>query len=254
MSTVTTLSRTPAKVYRAHPGVPVMYPMLCNVSAFPSLSLLRPVAQASDSAASGKSTFATEQVSLDAWFVAEVLPLEPLLVSYIRRNLMPGHPAGDATDLRQDVFVRAFEGAALRRPDCARSFVMTIARNLLVDHARRAQVVAIDTWEDLSLTEIACNAPSPDQVLAGRQELCLLAQALTTLPQGCREVIELRKITGMSQREVADHLGVGENTVEKQVSKGMRLLADALMERGVDLGRTLFGKRAARRQELNRSA
>jgi DNA-directed RNA polymerase specialized sigma24 family protein len=37
-------------------------------------------------------------------------------------------------------------------------------------------------------------------------------------------VVQLRKIDGLSQRDVADHLGVTEGTVEKQIAKGIRFL------------------------------
>jgi RNA polymerase sigma-70 factor (ECF subfamily) len=55
-----------------------------------------------------------------------------------------------------------------------------------------------------------------------------LSRALDHLPPRCREVIWLRRVEGMSQREVADQLGITEKTVEKHLAKGMRLLADTV--------------------------
>ncbi|MFC3469327.1 sigma factor-like helix-turn-helix DNA-binding protein [Massilia oculi] len=46
----------------------------------------------------------------------------------------------------------------------------------------------------------------------------------------------LRKVDGMSQRAVAAEMGVTEDTVEKQIAKGMRAIADALFARGVGAG------------------
>ena len=40
----------------------------------------------------------------------------------------------------------------------------------------------------------------------------------------------LRKVEQLSQRAVAERLGIQEKAVEKQVSRGMRLLAQALLE------------------------
>jgi RNA polymerase sigma-70 factor (ECF subfamily) len=39
--------------------------------------------------------------------------------------------------------------------------------------------------------------------------------------------VELRKIEGWSQKEIADHLGMSEKAVEKQVWTGVRAIRDA---------------------------
>jgi RNA polymerase sigma-70 factor (ECF subfamily) len=52
---------------------------------------------------------------------------------------------------------------------------------------------------------------------------------LDRLPPRCREVIVLRKIEGLSQREVAARMGIGEDTVERQMVQGMRALVDFML-------------------------
>ena len=49
------------------------------------------------------------------------------------------------------------------------------------------------------------------------------------LPARCREVVWLRRVEELSQREVAERLGITEKTVEKHIAKGMRLLADRFL-------------------------
>lgn len=70
----------------------------------------------------------------------------------------------------------------------------------------------------------------PERHLSCRSELRLLQVALDLLPRRCREVVELRKIEGLSQREVASRLGIAEDTVQKQVAKGIRSLAQARLK------------------------
>ncbi|MEP6897569.1 MAG: sigma-70 region 4 domain-containing protein, partial [Rhodanobacter sp.] len=41
-----------------------------------------------------------------------------------------------------------------------------------------------------------------------------------------REVMWLRRVEELPQKEVALRMGIGEKTVEKQVAKGMRLIAE----------------------------
>lgn len=65
----------------------------------------------------------------------------------------------------------------------------------------------------------------PLEKLMARSELRLLQGALELLPVRCREVFQLRKIDGLSQREVAQKMGITEDTVERQVAKGVRAAA-----------------------------
>ncbi|KQV90208.1 hypothetical protein ASD15_23040 [Massilia sp. Root351] len=162
---------------------------------------------------------------LSAWFVEQVLPLEGVLERYLRRNW---RDAGEIADLRQEVYARVYDGCAQRRPESAQAFVLSTARNLLIDRARRAQIVSIEAFADMDTLAPTIDELSPERHLAARSELRLLQLALNLLPARCREVVELRKIEGLSQREVASRMGITEDTVERQVSKGVRALAVAL--------------------------
>lgn len=170
---------------------------------------------------------------LNAWFVDQVLPLEAVLERFLRRNW---RDMDEIPDLRQEVYARVYDGCARCRPESAQAFVLTTARNLLIDRARRAQIVSIETYADMDALAPTLDELSPERHLAARSELKLLQIALNLLPARCREVIELRKIEGLSQREVASRMGITEDTVERQVSKGVRALAMALQTAGLGSG------------------
>lgn len=163
---------------------------------------------------------------LDAWFIREVLPLEAALMRYLRRNW---REEGDLADLRQDVYVRVYDAARQGIPKQAKPFVFSTARNLLIDLVRRSRVISIETVADLELSNVSTEEVSPEQQVIARAELRQLQAALDRLPPRCREVVVMRKIDGISQREVAFRLGIAEDTVEKHVAKGARMLADILL-------------------------
>ncbi len=71
---------------------------------------------------------------------------------------------------------------------------------------------------------------SPDRHAAAGQELRRIATLVAGLPAKCRQAFLLRKVEGLSQREVAQRMGISENTVEKHVGKGLRLLMDAFAD------------------------
>lgn len=171
-----------------------------------------------------------EVESLGNWFVANVLPHEPGLMQFLRRNW---RDAEELDDLRQEVYARVFDAAATRLPENPQAFVLLVARNLLIDRARRSKVVSIETYADMEMVMPHADELTPERHLSAWAELKLFRTALSLLPARCQQVVRLRKIQGMSQRDVAAHMGITEDTVERQVSKGIRALADSL-GRGMD--------------------
>ncbi|CAN7166844.1 sigma-70 family RNA polymerase sigma factor [Pseudoduganella sp. LjRoot289] len=163
--------------------------------------------------------------ALDNWFVQEVLPLEPMLIGFLRRNC---RETDDIVDLRQDVYVRVYEAAEAGLPDTPKAFVFAVARNLLIDRARHMQVAAIVALAPSGELPDHVDELCPERHAMGRQDIKCLEQAFSDLPPKCREVVQLRKIAGLSQRDVAAQLGITEGTVEKQIAKGIRFLTAAL--------------------------
>src|SRR3546814_5809305 len=78
---------------------------------------------------------------LDQWFAEQILPYEGALTAYLRR-VWPD--PSEIADLRQEVYVRVYQGAGKQRPPVARFFLFTVARNLLIDRLRKSRVVPID--------------------------------------------------------------------------------------------------------------
>jgi len=162
-------------------------------------------------------------ISLDDWFANEILVHEGALMRYLQRCW---YQRDEIPDLRQDIYVRVYEAAAKARPAMPKSFMFTVARHLMTDRLRRARVVSIDAVGDIDALNVLIDDISPERRLGARQELQRLAEALDRLPPRCRQVMWLRRVEDLSQKAVAAHMGISEKTVEKQVAKGMRLMAD----------------------------
>ena len=162
---------------------------------------------------------------LQEWFCSEVLPLERALTAFIRRNW---RDPSDVTDIRQEIYERALVGARAGLPLHASGYLYTVARNHIANRARRAKIVSFDLVADLnSGGQFGFFEPEP--TLIARDELRRVIRGLEQLPPRCREVVQLRKVEGLSTREVAERMGVGVNTVEKQLTLGMRALTDFML-------------------------
>lgn len=125
-----------------------------------------------------------------------------------------------ADDVAQETWVRATTTTAAM-PDNPRAYLYRMAGNLAVDHVRRqkSQIGAIsDTdWPN----QIATPDPAPDRVVAARQELAILNEAVRDLPERCRMVFLLYRGRGLTMRQIATQLGISEKTVEKHIARAM---------------------------------
>ena len=171
--------------------------------------------------------------TLEQWFIREVLAHEGALMRHLSR-VWPNR--SEIRDIRQEAYVRVYEAARKARPLAPKSFLFATARNLMADRIRRERVVCIEARGELDALNVLVDEISPERRTSARQELAHLARAFERLPLRCREVMWLTKVESLSQQEVASRLGVREKAVEKQVSRGIRLLAEALFHEGTDVG------------------
>jgi RNA polymerase sigma-70 factor (ECF subfamily) len=160
--------------------------------------------------------------TLNSWFAREILVHEGALMRYLRRSWLRGE---EVHDLRQEIYVRVYEAAARSRPAQPKSFMFTTARHLMTDRLRRERVVSIEAVGDIDALNVPVDEVTPDRRLDAHQELKRLAEAFDRLPDRCREVVWLRRVEQLSQKQVAARMGISEKTVEKQIAKGARLIA-----------------------------
>ncbi len=171
------------------------------------------------------------QLDQARWFAEEVRPHIGDLHAYVRRSF-PG--VRDVDDVVQDSLVRIWIAWAGRRIESARPFLFKIARRRAIDvlrHDRASPLLAIG---DPAALPVAEEGPSPLDALGDSEKVELVAEAIAHLPARCREIVVLRKLHGLSQREVAARLGLSERTVEVQVARGVRRCAHHLRRRGLD--------------------
>lgn len=165
-----------------------------------------------------------------AWYVAEVQPHAVELRAWLHGRYAV---LSDPDDLVQEALTRVWRERQARPVPSPRALLYTTARNLALDQIRRRQVVRIDALAELAELSVLEDSPSAADTTARNQELDLLTQALQSLPERCRQVLTLRKIYGLSQREIATQLGISEHTVEAQVGNGMRRCTEFLARHGL---------------------
>jgi len=134
--------------------------------------------------------------------------------------------AGAADDLLQKTFLKLHVARRVYRPEGSfRSWIFTIARNVLRDDARqrsRGRVAETDEFdEQVSTDPVSRVRPSAEIGL-------MVTEALGTLPLTQREVIVLNRYHGMTYAEIGELLGVSENAVKQRAFQAMRRLRQRL--------------------------
>jgi RNA polymerase sigma-70 factor (ECF subfamily) len=134
-----------------------------------------------------------------------------------------------ADDAAQEAIEKAF--AALDRFDESRPFGPWLKRipvNRAIDLLRSHASHRTETMAEIDALNVLDDTDDVPEAIARNQELELLTQAIQSLPERCRQVLTLRRLYGLSQKEVAARLGISENTVEHQVTIGVRKCTEFL--------------------------
>jgi RNA polymerase sigma-70 factor (ECF subfamily) len=147
---------------------------------------------------------------------------EPLLRFLIYRT-------GDralSEDIVADTFERMLRARTRfdRRKASEKTWIYTIALNLLRDHARRQEVAT----RKLELERAPVAGPAADDPLAGVDDRDLVRRALATLAPEEREAIALRYGADLTVPEIAKVTDERLSTVEGRVYRALRKLRDEL--------------------------
>ncbi len=172
------------------------------------------------------------------WFLRNILPHEPRLRTWLSRMTNTGIDPDDVIQEAYSIFAGMESVHAIRAP---RAYLFQVARSIVTQHVRRARIVSIHAVDDIAKLDHADDGASPEQLAIDRDELRILARAIAAMPARTREAFVLRRVKGLSQREIASRMQISENTVEKQISSGLRFLVAWFRDGGTEQPRTSIG-------------
>lgn len=145
----------------------------------------------------------------------------------------------DADDLAQESFVRAYAAEAINPITSPKAFLFTTARNLALNERAKMVNATSVPLEDFTEPTVLVDATqaSPEEQMDAKVRVRVLAQAMTTLPPQCSKVFLLRKVHGLSYKEIAERLGISVSTAEKHAALGLLRCSQYLRARGWDVGK-----------------
>jgi RNA polymerase sigma-70 factor, ECF subfamily len=143
------------------------------------------------------------------------------LRGYIRTRVRD-HAA--AEDILQDVFVKAHSRIAqLKSPEKLQGWLFLIARNAVADHYRKSR-----PHEELS-ADLATEAQDPEF-----ENACQLRAAfrrmIEELPAPYGQALTLTEFEGLTQKQLAERLGISLSGAKSRVQRGRDKLKEALLD------------------------
>jgi RNA polymerase sigma-70 factor (ECF subfamily) len=131
----------------------------------------------------------------------------------------------DARDLLQELFIKLARGAAKEGVQSEKAWLYRLAHNLAVDWLRRRKV----RWdaEERLIKEMEAGhhtTADPDSLLMARH----FAEAMKSLPDDQRVVMQLKLWEGMTFEEIAEAQGVPLNTAASRYRYGLEKLRTVL--------------------------
>ena len=137
---------------------------------------------------------------------------------------LSGGTTAEATELMQDVFIRAWRGLGSFRGESAfSSWLHRLTVNAMLESARSEQrrTARVLPMEDPGTIGAIAMGSSPELKMD-------LENAIAALPEGARIAFVLHEIEGYQHGEIAVQLGVAEGTVRAQLHRARKLLIQAL--------------------------
>jgi RNA polymerase sigma-70 factor (ECF subfamily) len=130
----------------------------------------------------------------------------------------------DATELMQDVFVRAWRRLSTFRGECAfSSWLHRLAVNTMLENART------DSRRTASVLPMADTSRLAGAARSSGIDLKMdMEDAIASLPKGARLAFVLHDIEGYQHQEIAEQLSVSVGTIKAQLHRARRLLRERL--------------------------
>lgn len=166
-------------------------------------------------------TSAGKNVSAQSGLQQMCLAMRPELRRFL---LARGCAQADIDDLLQDLYIRieTTTTGPIRTP---KAYLYQMANNMA--HTRRRAETRRQArdgdWMDVRLGgHEADDAPTPDAVLADRDELTRVEAHLRALPERTAFIFRQYRIEGASQKTIADELGISLSAVEKHLQRAYK--------------------------------
>ncbi|WP_293745933.1 RNA polymerase sigma factor [uncultured Paraglaciecola sp.] len=127
----------------------------------------------------------------------------------------------DIEDIVQETFVKSYEAELKHEITYERTYMLTTARNLALNHVAKASERKNQSLDEMQNLPNDLTSKSLESQVQSKERFLHFCRATDTLSVEVKRVFLLKKVYGMSQKDIAEHIGLSQSTVEKHVAKGL---------------------------------
>ncbi len=164
-------------------------------------------------------------------------PRPSLLGTYLeKRDVLTRYIAaacrdpGLAEDVIQDLYVKLSALQTEPVVDNPSGYLFRMANNIYLNRLRalKSERTRDHAWQATSFETVAGDAvadePTPEDRIAGRQQIARLKAAIDALPERTQAIFRLHKLEGLPQTQVAARLGISISSVEKHLAAALKTM------------------------------
>ncbi len=157
------------------------------------------------------------------WIEQNILPHERYVRAWLSRHRAPDL---EIDDVVQEMYAKIGSLDTFDHIRNPKHYALQTVHSILLNHIRRSHIVSISAVGDFSDWNLISPDANPEQQVSLREEIAEISSAIASLPERTRDVLMLRRVEGLSQRETAIRLSIAEKTVEKHLSSAALMLAN----------------------------
>jgi len=141
----------------------------------------------------------------------------PSLRRFIARFMVQ---TGDVDDVLQETFIKTAV-KDITQISSPKAYLYKAARNIALNELNKKSRSIIEYANDLTLDEFGDGKTFLDVQLYSELQLEVFTHAVADLPKRCKQVFLLRKIYGLTHKEISNKMDIGISAVEKHIATGV---------------------------------
>ena len=157
----------------------------------------------------------------------------------------------DIDDIVQETFVRSYEANLKQEIKYAKSYMLKTAKNIAFNHNAKWDNKYNDSIEDFVEPPVELSSNLFEDDYESKERFLSFCRATDQLSGSVRKCFILKKVYGLSQKEIAQYLQLSESTVEKHVAKGLLKSVQYMEQTHSSIGQNSIEKAESKKKNVS---
>ena len=127
----------------------------------------------------------------------------------------------DIEDVAQEAYLRAYVAEQSKDIDHPKALIFTVAKNLAINKLKQKSSQITQYLDEIETVDNSSVDSSADELNEAKQVFQIYCGAVLTLKDKAREVFLLRKVHGLSHKEIANKMGISVSSTEKYLRQAV---------------------------------